>query len=139
MGLHGDCCKKTRGLAMFEIRFSSRAIADLEEIKRYISDDLFNPQAASELIDLVFKKIRTLASLLQTGARVQTNIPVLQTYRFIPCKHYLVFYRVEEKSVSVIRILYARRNYLRLLAVENEDANNGQQSARGDGIPPPHP
>lgn len=117
---------------MFEIRFASRAITDLEEIKRYISDDLFNPQAASELIDLVFKKVRILASLPQTGAPLRTDIPILKTYRFLQCRKYLVFYRVEERNVSIIRILYAKRNYLRLLETDHEDNNNVQPSARGD-------
>jgi len=100
---------------MFKIRLAPRAIADLEEIKRYISDDLFNPQAATELVELVFEKIRTLADLPQTGARLRAHTPILKTYRFLQCKHYLVFYRVEDKIVSISRILYARRDYLGLL------------------------
>ncbi len=110
---------------MFKIRFTPQAIADLEEIKRYISVDLFNPQAAAELVELVFEKIRTLASLPQTGARLRTDISILKTYRFLPCKNYLVFYRAEEKFVSVIRILYARRDYLGLLETDKTDDNNG--------------
>ena len=113
---------------MFKIRFTPQAIADLEEIKRYISVDLFNPQAAAELVELVFEKIRTLASLPQTGARLRTDISTLKTYRFIPCKNYLVFYRTEEKFVSVIRILYARRDYLGLLDTDNADNNYGHET-----------
>ncbi|MFZ4779885.1 MAG: type II toxin-antitoxin system RelE/ParE family toxin [Terrimicrobiaceae bacterium] len=103
---------------MFKIRFTPQAIADLEAIKRYISDDLFNPQAAADLVALVFEKIRTLASLPQTGARLRTDLPVFRTYRFIQCKNYLVFYRTEEKFVSIIRILYARRDYFGLLEMD---------------------
>lgn len=100
---------------MFKIRFAPCAIGDLEEIKRYISVDLFNPQAATELVELLFEKIRMLASLPQMGAPLRTDIPILKIYRFIQCKHYLVFYRVEEKVVSISRILYARRDYFGLL------------------------
>ena len=110
---------------MFKVRFTPQAVADLEEIKRYISDDLLNPQAAEELVELVFEKIRTLASLPQTGARLRSAIPILKTYRFIPCKNYLVFYRTEEKTVSVIRIHYARRDYLELLETEKTDDDDG--------------
>lgn len=100
---------------MFKVRFTPQAIADLKEIKRYISDDLFNPQAAADLVTLIFEKIRTLVSLPQAGALLRTDIPTLKVYRFIQCKNYLVFYRVEEKSISVTRILYARRNYQGLI------------------------
>ena len=100
---------------MLKIRFTPQAVADLDEIKRYISEELFNPQAAADLLAHIFEKIRTLASLPQTGARLRTDIPILKNYRFIPCKNYIVFYRTEEKFVSIIRILYARRDYLGLL------------------------
>lgn len=101
---------------MLKIRFSPRAVADLEEIRRYISDDLSNPQAAADLVALVVERIRTLASLPQTGPRVRTDVSILKTYRFIQCKNYLVFYRPEARFLSVIRILYARRDYAELLA-----------------------
>jgi addiction module RelE/StbE family toxin len=110
---------------MFKIRFTPQAVADLDEIKRYISCDLFNPQAAISLLALIFEKIRTLAALPQTGARLRTDITSLKTYRFIPCKNYLVFYRTEEKFVSIIRILYARRDYLGLLDSDTKRDENG--------------
>lgn len=110
---------------MFKIRFTPQAVADLDEINRYISSDLFNPQAAAAQLALVFEKTRTLADLPQTGARLRTDIPSLKTYRFIPCKNYLVFYRTEDKYVSVIRILYARRDYLGLLESDTKCDEKG--------------
>ena len=103
---------------MRKIRFAPQALADLEEAKRYISEDLFNPQAAADLVALVFAKIRPLAALPQSGALLKTKLSVLNNYRFIPCKNYLVFYRVEQKYVSIIRILYAKRDFAGLLELE---------------------
>ncbi len=108
---------------MLRVRLTPQAVADLEELHRYISDDLFNPRAAAELVELVFEKIRTLAAFPQTGARLRTDITILKTYRFIPCKNYLVFYRAEEKTVSVIRVLYARRDYLEILDPDKKKDN----------------
>ncbi|MDD5707445.1 MAG: type II toxin-antitoxin system RelE/ParE family toxin [Kiritimatiellae bacterium] len=125
MGFHGFREEKTRGLAMFAVRFTPQAVADLEEIKRYISDDLSNPQAAADLVAFVFSRIRGLVSLPRTGARLRTEISMLRVYRFIQCKNYLVFYRIEKQSVSVIRILYARRDYLGLLAPGKKDNDDG--------------
>ena len=110
---------------MLKIRFTPQAVADLDGIKRYISDELFNPQAAADLLALIFEKIRTLVALPQTGARLRTDIPILKTYRFIPCKNYIVFYRTEEKFVSIIRILYARRDYLGVLESDTKDDEEG--------------
>lgn len=125
MGLNGCRDEETRGLAMSNVRFTSQAITDLEEIKRYISDDLFNAQAALDLITFILKKIRRLDLFPQTGAQLRSDIPALKIYRVIPCKNYLVFYRINEKNVSIIRVLYARRDYLGLLdldkRVDNDD------------------
>ncbi|MEI7437519.1 MAG: type II toxin-antitoxin system RelE/ParE family toxin [bacterium] len=110
---------------MFRVRFTPQAIADLEEIKRYISDDLFNPQAAAELVALVLEKIRTLVSMPRTGAQVRTDISMLKVYRFISCRNYLLFYRIDEKNVSIIRILYARRDYLGLLETDQKGDDDG--------------
>lgn len=110
---------------MFGVRFTPQAVAGLEEIKRYISDDLSNPQAAADLVALVFEKIGTLASMPQTGARLRTDIPMLKGYRFIQCKNYLAFYRIEGNRVSVIRVLYARRDYLGLLDPDKTGDDGG--------------
>jgi len=110
---------------MFKVRFTPQAIADLEEIKRYISNDLFNPQAAADLVALVFERIRGLVPLPRTGAQLRTDIPTLKVYRFIQCKNYLVFYRMEDKNVSIIRILYARRDYLGLLEPDKKVDDDG--------------
>lgn len=106
---------------MFKIRFTPQAVADLEETKRYLSDDLCNPQAAAALVALVFEKIRGLASLPKAGARLWTESAAFSPYRFIQCKNYLVFYRTEGKFVSIIRILYAKRDYLGLLGMDTDD------------------
>jgi plasmid stabilization system protein ParE len=56
---------------------------------------------------------------------LRTDLPSLKIYRFIPCKNYLVFYRAEEKAVSIIRILYARRDYLGLLESDTKCDEDG--------------
>jgi len=43
-------------------------------------------------------------------------------YRFLVCGNYLVFYRTEADSVFVDRVIYGRRDYIKILfdeALEN--------------------
>lgn len=81
---------------------------------------------AQRRVALVFEKIRTLVSMPQTGERLRTDIPMLKGYWFIQCKNHLVFYReVEGKGVSVLRVLYARRDYLGLLEPDKEGDDDG--------------
>jgi plasmid stabilization system protein ParE len=61
----------------------------------------------------------------RTGAQVRTDISMLKVYRFIPCRNYLLFYRIDEKNASIIRILYARRDYLGLLETDQKVDDDG--------------
>ncbi len=36
-------------------------------------------------------------------------------YRYLVCGNYIVFYRYENEKVYIVRIIYARRNYMRIL------------------------
>jgi plasmid stabilization system protein ParE len=36
-------------------------------------------------------------------------------YRFQVCGNYLIFYRLEQGTVYIIRVLYGKRDYMRLL------------------------
>jgi plasmid stabilization system protein ParE len=138
LGLHGLGDEKAWGLAMLKVRFTPQAITDLAEIKRYISGELFNPQAATDLVTFVFAKTKALGSMPQMGVQLRTDIPMLRVYRFIRRKNYLVFYRIDTKYVSIIRILYARRDYFPLLPTDKKCGNEAQPGGGGDGIPTPH-
>ncbi len=105
---------------MLSIRLAPKALSDLKDIKCYVSEDLLNPQAAADLMALIFEKIRILGSFPLTGAQLRSDISVLKGYRFLRARNYLVFYRTEDSFISIIRVLYARRDYLALLA---PDAN----------------
>ena len=103
---------------MFDIRFTPQSLTDMEEIRSYIADHLLNPQAAETLIAQIFEKLNILENFPQTGTQIQSEISSLQNYRFLIIKNYLVFYRTDENLVSIIRVLYARRDYLALLSIE---------------------
>ena len=106
---------------MFDIRFAPQSIIDLDEIKLYVADKLCNSQAAQDLIALIFEKIRILSSFPLTGAQIRSKLSFLEGYRFLIIKNYIVFYRTENNVVSVVRVLYARRDYLALLAMDADE------------------
>lgn len=50
-----------------------------------------------------------IGALLSSVADTESN------YRFLVSGNYLIFYRAYEKEVYIDRILYARRDYMRIL------------------------
>lgn len=79
---------------MAKIRLSPLALSDLQEIKEYITDELTSPRLGS-----------SLSSIL----RIDTD------YRFLVSGKYIIFYKTESEYVSIYRILYGARDYMKIL------------------------
>jgi toxin ParE1/3/4 len=100
---------------MYKLKISPEAKNDLAKIKDYISQELCNPQAAVNLASRITKKIRGLSGNPGIGASLSSIMDIQTDYRFLVCTHYLIFYRYEDEVVFVSRILYGRRDYMRIL------------------------
>ena len=101
----------------YTIHITQTAENDLRESLNYIEKVLFNPQAATDLLDETEEQIHALASFPAKYPLVDDLFLNAQGIRFVPVKNYLVFYVVSEsnKVIHIVRFLYARRNWLSIL------------------------
>jgi len=109
---------------MYEVKITKIAEEDLLEVVRYISGNLKSPSAAIELMDLIEQELKKLQGSPFTCRLVHDEYLKDKGIRFLQVKNHLAFYRVREdkKEVSVIRILFARRDWNHLLeATVTED------------------
>jgi toxin ParE1/3/4 len=100
---------------MAELRVSPEAANDLQKIRQYISAQLDAPVAAQKLVSRILKSMRGLADFPESGPNLSSVLNIETDYRFQVCGNYLIFYRVEKQIVYIVRILYGKRNYLKLL------------------------
>lgn len=100
---------------MTKIKFSPDALSDLEQIKRYITLELCNEQAAIKVISNITKKIHILETFPLSGAQLSSIINIETNYRFLVCENYNVFYNFKNDIIYIIRILYNRRNFMEIL------------------------
>lgn len=100
---------------MNDLHLSIEAQRDLADIKAYITEDLENPQAALSVVTKITKTIRMLRDHALIGASLSSVANVSTDYRFLTSGNYIIFYRAVGKDVFVDRVLYGRRDYLRLL------------------------
>ena len=100
---------------MNNLYLSQAAQDDLTEIKAYISEELENPTAALSTVGRITKSIRILKNHAMAGAPLSSVANVDNDYRFLVSGNYMVFYRAIGSEVYVDRILYGRRDYLRVL------------------------
>ena len=76
---------------MTEIKFSPEAIADLQNTKAYIADELCNEQAAVSTIEKILKRIRMLKDFPELGAPLSSIVNLDTDYRFLVCGNYTAF------------------------------------------------
>ena len=74
-----------------------------------------------------FNKIINDYTLLETspfmGTSLSSILPVKTDYRYFVSGKYLIFYKVDNEFVSIYRILYGRRDYMRILFSEIDSEN----------------
>lgn len=106
---------------MNNLHLSDEAQADLAGIKFYIAKNLENPSAAISTVRNITKDIRRLWEHSLIGASLSSIADVESDYRFLVTGSYLTFYRVLDNDVYVDRVLYGRRDYLRILFGDVQD------------------
>ena len=110
---------------IYNIHIMDAAKAEMREIYWYIARELNQPTAAARRISLIEAAIQSLKETPASRALVRDAYLASKGYRMVVVKNHLVFYivREEERAVSVMRVLYGRRDWMRLLrADEDEDA-----------------
>ena len=98
-----------------KIQYSKESLHDLDEIWDYIASELQNPIAAERIVNSIMDAVDQLADFAEVGAPLTSVADIESDYRFLVTGTYLNFYRVYENGVFVVRVLYGRRDYLRIL------------------------
>ena len=90
---------------------SQLAKQDLAGIETYISIELNNPIAAQRIVTLITERIRSLADYPFLGPVLFSYVNDAIEYRRLVCGKYCVFYRLEDQTAVVIRILHGLQDY----------------------------
>ena len=98
-----------------KVVFLPAAEHDLGGLFAYISENLQNPIAAHNIVEKILHLSYKLASFPEMGASLRTVDERIGSYRYLLADNYLVIYKVEAQAVNVVRILYARSDYVSLL------------------------
>ena len=109
---------------MAEIKFSPDALEDLRQTKAYITEELCSEQAAVNTIARITGRIRTLSEFPEAGAPLSSVVGFDTDYRFLVCGNHTAFYRYDRGTVYIVRVLYGRRDYMRILFDTPSDAEN---------------
>lgn len=99
----------------YPVKFSPEALSDLDEIYDYISSTLKSPEAADNTINKILDKTDLLADNPEIGTGLYLENNLFSGYRYLVSDNYLAFYRIAPDAVFVDRVIYGKRDYMKLL------------------------
>ena len=97
------------------IHYSAESRRDLDDIWDYIVSELQNRVAAERVVNRILDAVERLKDFAEMDALLSSVADVGGGYRVLVSGDYMVFYRVNGRDVFIDRVLYGRRDYLRVL------------------------
>lgn len=99
----------------YDIEYSKESKQDLIEIKQYIKYNLHEPEVAEKFISKIRKEINNLKNNPEIYAIIDDDIIKKLEIRKLIVNNYIVFYRIKNYSIQIVRIMYGKRNWINLL------------------------
>lgn len=99
----------------YNIKYSKEAKQDLIGIKQYIKYNLQEPETAQKLIYKIRKEINNLKHNPEIYAIIDDDLIEKLEIRKLIVDNYIVFYRIKNDNIEIVRIMYGRRNWINLL------------------------
>lgn len=108
---------------MYSVSYLPTARQDLEDIARYITLALDNPEAATRTIEGIVATAESLASMPYRRPVYVPVRPLAREYRTIRSGHYVAFYWIEEDTqrATIARVLFARADVSERLAITEQE------------------
>ena len=101
----------------YAVTLTEAARQDTTEISLYIANALQNLDAANRFLDHMEKAIDSLEQMPNRQPLVHDEMLAAQGFHFLSVDNYSLFYKVydSEKTVLVIRVLYSKQDWLKIL------------------------
>lgn len=100
-------------MEQYEIRIFPTAKQDLLDVIDYLNT--LSRDSALKCYDRLVSEIASLSTMPERCPRPRDLALAAKGYRYLVVGNYLVFYVVAGNTVQIRRILYARRDYMKLL------------------------
>lgn len=111
---------------MYKIMYAPRALEDLQGIKTYTSVN-FGRDKAKDCVQKLTKTVRQLERFPEEGQRLEGLLDYPTNYYYLFVKPDYIFYRIEEDTVKIIRILDEKQDFLRILFGISSISEEGEE------------
>ena len=84
-------------------------------INQYIKYNLQEPETANKLISKIRKAIKILKDNPEIYTIIDGDLIRKLEIRKLIVDNHIVFYRIKNNNIEIVRIMYGRRNWINLL------------------------
>ncbi len=104
-------------MTKYSINIGKLAERDMWEAVSYIQEVLFQPESAKRIYRAFKDQINSLSTMPERYAVIAEEPYTSMGLRKVNVENYLIFYIVneKEKTVSIVRVLYGRREWHNLI------------------------
>lgn len=101
----------------YSIYMTHTATEDLKSIAAYVVNELREPSIAKKLVRNIKESVMSLEQMPTRYSLLRDANLAVQGIRKMMVDHYIIFLIVSEKDlgVTIVRILYSRRDWVNLL------------------------
>ncbi len=98
-----------------ELYYTPQAEKDLVNIRESILEKFYDEELAKRVLRQITRSIRRLQTFPYSGQELSAITGIQNEYRVLFCQKNYVFYRVENDTLRIIRILNEKQDYMRIL------------------------
>lgn len=95
----------------YQLKIYPLARLDMEQIFNYMAVELCNPTAAIGQINDFEKAFDNICSFPESCPFINNEYVKDKSLRKLVVNNYIAFYRIRDKEIQVVRVLYGMRNY----------------------------
>lgn len=99
----------------YDVEYSKESKQDLIEIKQHIKYNLQEPEIAQKIISKIRKQINDLKNNPEIYVIIDDDMISKLEIRKLIVDNYIVFYRINNNNIQIVRVMYGRRNWINLL------------------------
>lgn len=102
-------------MKQYTIEYSKEARQDLIDINRYIKYNLQEPAIAQKLISKIKTELDKLKNDPEIFSIIDDDFIKKLEIRKLIVDNYIVFYRIKNNNIQIVRVMYGKRNWINLL------------------------
>ncbi len=100
-----------------KIHYSPKSLSDLDKIFDYIAFELKDIIAADNTVNGIIDSINILKQFAESGSILCLPTGEVTIYRYVISGNYLSFYHLSENEIYIDRIIYGKRDYIKILGL----------------------